>query len=192
MLIHLGDCSETFKEWNEESITNRLVLYTLSQLLMKKMLNKNITKIGRIAGQYAKPRSSPSEVVNGETMNSFFGDNVNKFQATKEGRIPDPKRMLEGYHWAITTYHSLKKIEEESLGEKLMQVLEDQFRDIDTINRESDTYFNFMNMLKDSIEDEEIIEDLFISHEGLLLEYESRMTRLYEAPEKEKKVSLSL
>jgi len=191
MLVHLGDCSETFKDCNEESITNRIVLYTLWQLLMKKLLNKPITKIGRIAGQYAKPRSSPTESLDGEIVNSYFGDNVNKFQASKTGRIPDPKRLLEGYHWSITTYHSIKKIEEEwNFDVTLSNILEAQLRDIETIDRESEEYLNFNTSIKEWFEENEIIEDMFISHEGLILDYESRFTRLLEAPDKDKKVNL--
>ena len=110
MLIHLGDCAETFKDCNETSILNRVVLFTLCQLMMKKMVNKDVVKIGRIAGQYAKPRSSPIEVINGETICSYYGDNINSFEATKEERTPDPQRLIKGYHWAIATHHTIKKL----------------------------------------------------------------------------------
>jgi 3-deoxy-7-phosphoheptulonate synthase len=158
---------------------------------MEKMLNKKVTKIGRIAGQYAKPRSSPTEVIDGFTINSYFGDNVNKFEPTKEGRIPDPKRLLKGYHWAVTTYHTLKlKEEEKDIHETLTQVLEQKYRDADTIDRESDEYINFITTLKECINDDKIIEDTFISHEGLILDYESQMTRLLEPSDIYKKVSV--
>ena len=167
------------------------MLYTLSQLLMENMLGKKVTKIGRIAGQYAKPRSNPTEIVDGETMNSFFGDNVNKFDPTKEGRIPDIKRLLQGYHWSVTTYHSLKQIEEDiDMYETLKHVLNQRLRESEKIDRDSDDYVNFANSLKDSLESESEIGDTFISHEGLLLNYESRLTRLLEPSESHKKVSI--
>ena len=62
------------------------------------MLDIPVIKIGRIAGQYAKPRSSPIEEVNGVKMTSFYGDNVNKFDPVLEDRIPNPERLIEGYN----------------------------------------------------------------------------------------------
>lgn len=154
------------------------------------MLGKKVTKIGRIAGQYAKPRSSPTEIVNGEVINSYFGDNVNEFTPTKEGRIPDPKKLLQGYHWAVATYHSLLQIEEESnLYDLISHNLEEKLRGIETIDRESEEYCSFINTVKDSIESDKVIEDIYISHEGLILDYETCMTRLEEAPEAFKKVT---
>ena len=189
IIVHLGDCSETFKDCNEESIKSRYALYTLCQVLMQKMLGLEVTKIGRIAGQYAKPRSSSVEETNGEVINSFFGDNVNQFEATKEGRKPDPKRLLQGYHWAVTTYHYLRMIEEEyDLYDTISHILEEKLRDISTIDKESEDYVKFINTLKDSLEDEKDIEDTYISHEGLILDYESNLTRQIDFQDMKKTV----
>lgn len=185
MLIHLGDWAETFKDCTEDSIRNRVVLYTLCSLIIKKVLKKDAVKIGRIAGQYAKPRSSPVEVVNGETISSYFGDNINSFGATKEERLPDPQKMLKGYYWAVATYHNIERLQECKNNEICEDVLEDQLREQTFMDNENPDYEDFLNTVRDCAEEISDIEDLFISHEGLLLDYESRMTRLSKISEEE-------
>lgn len=183
MLVHLGDCAETFKDCTEPSIRNRVVLFTLCQLIMKKLLKKDITKIGRIAGQYAKPRSWPTEVVNGETISSFFGDNVNSFEANKEDRKPDPERLIKGYHWAVTTYHAIRKLTKNTVSELAKDVVEEQLREQTKLDKEAPDYEDFINIVKDCAESDSEIENLHVSHEGLLLDYESRLTKLCKDPE---------
>lgn len=197
MLVHLGDCSETFEDCNEKSITNRYVLYTICQMMMSKMLSKKITKIGRIAGQYAKPRSSPTEIVNGEEINSYFGDNVNEFTADKKARDPDPARLIKGYHWAVTTYHTINQLEghtagrgmfsSEKVGDEspinniykaIRDVLENQIRAQGKLDKDAEDYEDFMDTIKECADLDTTFEDLYISHEGLLLDYESRQTKL--------------
>jgi 3-deoxy-7-phosphoheptulonate synthase len=174
MIVHLGDCSETFKDCNETSIKNRYVLFTLCQLMMSKILKKEVVKIGRIAGQYAKPRSNPMEIVNGEKINSFFGDNVNNFEATKEARVNDPEKLIKGYYKAFTTYHTLKKLSNKSFNLMAKDIVEAQFREQVNFNKEATDYEDFINSVKDCLEEDENIDELFVSHEALLLDYESR------------------
>ena len=178
MLIHLGDCAETFNDCNEASIKNRFVLFTLCQLMMNKILKKEIVKIGRIAGQYAKPRSSPIEVVNGETISSYFGDNINCFTATKEGRKPNPEKLIKGYHWAVTTYHTIEKLMNYKICEIAKDVLEDQLREQTNIDKEAAEFEDFISVIKECAEETFESDDLYVSHEGLLLDYESRLTKL--------------
>lgn len=149
MLVHLGDCAETFKDCNEASIRNRLILFTLCQLVMSKMTAKKVVKIGRIAGQYAKPRSSPVEEIDGETISSYFGDNINSFKATKEDRVPKPEKLIKGYHWAVTTYHTIKKLMENKVCDISKEVLEERLRDEINIDRESSDFDEFIEIIKD-------------------------------------------
>lgn len=183
LLVHLGDCAETFKDCNESSIRNRFVLFTLCQLMMAKMTSKKVIKLGRIAGQYAKPRSSPVEVVDGETISSYFGDNINSFNATKEDRIPKPEKLIKGYHWAVTTYHTIKKLMENKVWDISKEVLEERLREEIHIDRESPEYEEFLEIVKDWADQDTDIENLYTSHEGLLLDYESRLTKLCTVPE---------
>ena len=185
MLIHLGDCAEAFKDCTEASIKNRFVLFNLCSLIMKKILKKEVVKIGRIAGQYAKPRSSPVEIVNEEIMSSYFGDNINAFKATKEGRIPNPEKLIKGYHWAVTTYHTIEKLLNFKTWEISKDVLEDQLREQTNIDKDALEYEDFISIIKECSEDSSDIEDLYVSHEGLLLDYESRLTKLWRYSEDE-------
>lgn len=178
MMIHLGDCAETFKDCNESSIKNRYILFTLCQILMSKILNKKVIKIGRMAGQYAKPRSSPTQIVNGETINSFFGDNVNSIEATAEDRAPNPDKLMKGYYKSVTTYHTIKKLLNNDFYSIAPDVLESQFREQTNIDKEDSEYEDFLATVKDCLDDQVDTDDLYVSHEGLLLEYESKMTRL--------------
>lgn len=178
MFVQMGDCAEAFDDCNEEAIKSRFSLYSLCQMLMEKILNKPVTKIGRIAGQYAKPRSSPVEVFNGEEINSFFGDNVNEIKPSKEGRTPNPERLLEGYQWSVATYHTIKQVEEEyDVEEVILECLGKQLRKLTTVDEDSDQYRDIVSLLEEGFDSDKMIEDLFISHEGLLLDYESRLTR---------------
>lgn len=174
----MGDCAETFSDCNEKSIRNRYVLFTLCQLIMRKMLKKSVTKIGRIAGQYAKPRSSPTEVINGETIGSYFGDNVNEFKPTSEGRRPNPKKLIKGYHWAVTTYHAIESLMKKDTNEMSKEVLEEQLREQFNIDKEAPEYEDFINTIKECVDEVVDTEELYISHEGLLLDYESKLTKL--------------
>ena len=183
MLVHLGDCAETFKDCNEASIRNRFVLFTLCQLVMSKLTSKKVIKIGRIAGQYAKPRSGPVEEVDGVTISSYFGDNINSFKATKEDRAPKPEKLMKGYHWAVTTYHTIKKLMENKVCDISKEVLEERLRDEINIDRDSTDFDEFIEIIKDWADQESEIENLFTSHEGLLLDYESRLTKLCPVPE---------
>ncbi len=178
MLLHLGDCAETFKDCNEDSIKNRFVLFHLCSLIISKLLNKDAVKLGRIAGQYAKPRSSPVEVVNGETISSYFGDNINNFKATKEERKPDPQKLIKGYHWAVATYHTIEKLMEYKTFELCRDVLDDQLREQAVLDKEAPEYDEFIDLIKDCADEISEINDLYVSHEGLVLDYESRLTKL--------------
>jgi len=71
---------------------------------------KPVVRIGRIAGQYGKPRSKPTQIVEGVEMASFKGDNVNALEASKEARIPDPKRLLEGYFRSSATLNYIRAL----------------------------------------------------------------------------------
>jgi 3-deoxy-7-phosphoheptulonate synthase len=114
------------------------------------------------------------EIVNGEKINSFFGDNVNNFEATKEARVNDPEKLIKGYYKAFTTYHTLKKLSNKSFNLMAKDIVEAQFREQVNFNKEATDYEDFINSVKDCLEEDENIDELFVSHEALLLDYESR------------------
>jgi len=88
-------------------------LHILGSILETKM-SKQAIKIGRVCGQYGKPRSSPHEIIEGIEMHSYFGDNVNSFKAGPEGRIPKPNLLLEGFKKSQQSFDYLVSTREQS------------------------------------------------------------------------------
>ena len=92
-----GDCAESFAECNSDVITNRLKVLLQMSLALTHGLQKPVVRVGRFAGQYAKPRSSDLETRDGVTLPSYRGDLVNSVKFTPEARTPDPRRLLQGH-----------------------------------------------------------------------------------------------
>ena len=103
-----GDCAESFADCRAEIITNRLkVLLQMSLVLVHGMKTK-VTRLGRFAGQYAKPRSADTETRDGVTLTAYRGDLVNAPEFTPEARIPDPQRLLEGHMRSAMTINFVR------------------------------------------------------------------------------------
>lgn len=145
-ILQCGDCAEAFDQCREDVLS--AWTDTVSQMtgLLHSGLSQPVLKIGRIAGQYAKPRSSPDEVRNGISLPSYRGDIVNGHGFSVAERIPDPQRMLDAYHRAAVTLNALHACS--------------SFESTAT-----DTAF----------------EPFYVSHEALLLSYDSALTRLNPA-----------
>ena len=95
VMMVLGDCAESFDDCNQKSIARKYYFYELMARSLEKIMNKRIVKVGRIGGQYCKPRTSPYEMVEGKEVFSYKGDLINRFDANN--RTPDPKLLLTGY-----------------------------------------------------------------------------------------------
>lgn len=183
-ILQVGNCAESFSDCNGPKIHNFLRIFLQMSMVLEFKTNKNVIKIGRIAGQYAKPRSSNTEIHNGIELPSYRGDMINDFLPNLSSRIPDPKRLKEGYFRSVATlnlirafmqggYNDISNINdwESHFFSKEISNL-DQYR---KFAQEINYYFDkkpkdsFLNKSDDQI---------FISHEGLLLEYEDAFTRL--------------
>jgi len=92
-----GDCAESFAECNSEVITNRLKVLLQMSLTLTHGLQKPVVRVGRFAGQYAKPRSSDVETRDGQTLPSYRGDLVNSVKFSPEARQPDPQRLIQAH-----------------------------------------------------------------------------------------------
>ncbi|PIG82369.1 phospho-2-dehydro-3-deoxyheptonate aldolase [Aspergillus arachidicola] len=103
-----GDCAELFDYCNQDMIEAKVKLLLQMSLVLIWGANKPVVRIARIAGQFAKPRSSPMEVVNGVEMPSFRGDNINGFEATLESRTPDPSRLVSAYFHSAATLNYMR------------------------------------------------------------------------------------
>jgi len=146
---------------------------------------KPLTRVGRIAGQYAKPRSSQEESRDGITLHSYRGDLINRFPFTEEDRTPNPWRMLRGYERSALTLNFIRSLVEGGFADfRHPEFLELQF--IGSGGPQSDRYQQTLDKVTDSIRFMESLTgsnmtelsrvEFFTSHEGLLLDYEQAHT----------------
>src|SRR4051812_7218826 len=107
-LLHAGDCAESFAEFSADNIRDKLKVILQMSVALTYSSGVPTVKIGRIAGQFAKPRSSPMEQRGGVELPSFRGDMVNDFAFDAIARAPDPYRMVRGYHQSAATLNLLR------------------------------------------------------------------------------------
>ncbi|TEB37752.1 DAHP synthetase [Coprinellus micaceus] len=196
-LLHAGDCAESFDACTHENITNKIGLILSFSLILIWGARMPVVRVGRIAGQYAKPRSSGTEVVDGKTVLSFRGDNVNGLDPND--RVPDPERLLSAYFHSTTTLNyirglltsgfaslhhprdwSLNHVRSEVLRsefEKIVDGLSDALDFAKTIGVESDRPYE-MGGGRGTLGE----VDFYTSHEGLMLPYEEALTRELPVP----------
>ena len=105
-----GDCAESFAECTSENIVAKLKILLQMSLVLLHGLKKPVVRIGRMAGQYAKPRSADTETRDGVSLPSFRGDLVNRSPFTPEDRIPDPQLILRGYERAALTLNFVRSL----------------------------------------------------------------------------------
>lgn len=173
-LLQGGDCVESFENFNFLDIRNMFKILLQMSMILTFSGNFPVIKVGRIAGQFAKPRSSEFEEYQGEILPSFRGDIINGFGFSKNERIPDPDRILKAYYQSLTTLKLIRSCSKEKLLD-LNGVLE--FIEKNNLNNE---YINekdsqFLSAQKNY---ETIIDAFYTSHEALLLPYEEALTRV--------------
>ena len=102
------DCAESFKEFSANNIRDTFRVILQMSAVITSELKVPVIKLGRIAGQFAKPRSSDTETINGTTLNSYYGDSINGMEFTKESREPNPERLLHAYSQSASTLNLLR------------------------------------------------------------------------------------
>ncbi|MCD7896541.1 MAG: 3-deoxy-7-phosphoheptulonate synthase [Planctomycetaceae bacterium] len=107
-LLQGGDCAENFEEFNTKYIRDTFRVLLQMSLILTFVGEKPVVKVGRVAGQYAKPRSAATEIVDGQEILTYRGDMINRPEATPEGRRPDPERMLQAYFHSAATLNLLR------------------------------------------------------------------------------------
>ena len=107
-LLHGGDCAESFSEFNADNIESTFKVTLQMAIILTAGINVPITKMGRIAGQFAKPRTNPNETVDGLELPSYRGDIINDIAFDGKLRQPDPNRMLKAYSQSASTIALLK------------------------------------------------------------------------------------
>ncbi|KAK2745856.1 hypothetical protein FQN57_003469 [Myotisia sp. PD_48] len=185
-----GDCAELFDYCNQEMIEAKIKLILQMSLVLIWGANKPVIRIARLAGQFAKPRSSATETINGVTMPSFRGDNVNGFEATPESRKPDPSRLVSAYFHSAATLNYLRASLTSgladlhspldwNLGHVITPSIKQKYERIVAQVTDSLRFMKTVGLDRDrGIE----TADIYTSHEGLMLEYEQSLTRVTRRP----------
>jgi 3-deoxy-7-phosphoheptulonate synthase len=185
-LLQAGDCAESFHDFNADSIRDKLRVILQMAVVLTYGAGVPVVKLGRIAGQFAKPRSSPTETVDGLTLPSFRGHVVNDDAPTLQARTPDPGRLLTAYHQSASTLNLLRAFTKGGFAD-LSQVhhWNQQFvadspggRDYDAVAGEIDRALRFMRACGVDLSGVALHQvDFWTSHEALILGYEEAMTR---------------
>lgn len=187
-----GDCAETFNECTSENIVAKLKILLQMSLVMIYGMKKPVVRIGRMAGQYAKPRSADTETRDGVTLPSFRGDNINRSGFTSEDRQPDPQLILRGYERASLTLNFVRSLIDGGFAD----LHHPEYWDLDWVGHSSaaNEYRNITSSISDSLDFLETASgrhfhqsqraDIFASHEGLHLHYEQAQTRYLDRRER--------
>ena len=186
-LLQGGDCAESFANYRADNIKNMFKVILQMSAVLTFAGSFPIVKVGRIAGQFAKPRSSDFEEINGVKLPSYRGDIVNDLEFTKEAREPKPEKLIQAYYQSATTLNLLRafargglanlhEIHKWNLGFAKAAEIETKFSNlVSEITRALD----FMEACGIDPEAQAINETRFYtSHEALLLPYEEALTRI--------------
>lgn len=186
-LLQGGDCAESFAEFSADNIRDTFKVMLQMAMVLTYGAKVPVVKVGRMAGQFAKPRSAPTEVKDGVELPSYRGDIINELDFTPEARIPAPEKMLQAYTQAAASLNLLRafskggfadvhRVHSWTLGFAQGEGAE-KYRDI--ANRIQDT-IDFMAAagMTAATNSELGTVDFYTSHEALLLEYEEALTRV--------------
>ena len=184
-LLQGGDCAESFDDCAPGSIATKFKILLQMSLLLVHATRTPVVRVGRIAGQYAKPRSKPTEERDGQVLPSYRGDLVNRSPFTPEDRIPDPTLLLRGYERAALTLNFVRALADSGFADLHHPETWDVSFAQGSIHHEE--YGRIAQSIKDSISFMEAVTgadhqrlrrvDLYTSHEALSLEYEQAQTR---------------
>jgi 3-deoxy-7-phosphoheptulonate synthase len=183
-----GDCAETFDECTSENIVAKLKILLQMSLVMIYGLKKPVVRVGRMAGQYAKPRSADTETRDGQTLPSFRGDLINRSGFTADERIPDPQMILRGYERSALTLNFVRSLIDGGFAD----LHHPEYWDLDWVGHSpaASEYRNIVSSISDSLDFLETVSgrqfhrtqraDIYAAHEGLHLHYEQAQTRFLE------------
>jgi 3-deoxy-7-phosphoheptulonate synthase len=186
-LVQAGDCAESFDEFSADAIRDKLKVILQMAIVLTYGSGVPVLKVGRIAGQFAKPRSSPTEMVGGLELPSFRGHIVNDDAPTLEARVPDPSRLVAAYHQSASTLNLLRAFTKGGFADlSQIHVWNQQFvasstegRRYEAIASEIDRAMRFMKACGIDLAAEARLQqvEFYTSHEALLLGYEEALTR---------------
>ncbi len=183
-LLQGGDCAETFAEANADRIRNKIKTMLQMAVVLTYGASMPVVKLGRMAGQYSKPRSKPNEVRDGVELPAYRGDAINGFPFTLADRTPDPRRLLRAYHTSSATlnlvrafskggFADLRHVHEWNRG----FVANHANARYEAMARDIDRAMRFMAACGGDFDALRTV-DFYSSHEALLLDYERPLTRI--------------
>ena len=183
-LLQGGDCAETFAGATADQIRNRVKTILQMAVVLTYGASMPIIKMGRMAGQFAKPRSSEEETRDGQTLPAYRGDIVNGYDFTVESRTPDPWRMLQGYHTAASTLNLIRAFTQGGFADlRMVHSWNKGFAEnpanirYERLAKEIDRAIKFMEAAGADFDELKRVE-FYASHEGLLMDYERPLTRI--------------
>jgi 3-deoxy-7-phosphoheptulonate synthase len=186
-LLQAGDCAESFHDFSKQfSIRDKLKILLQMSVVMIYGSALPLVKVGRIAGQFAKARSEPTERVGDVDLPSFFGHMVNDDSPTVEARTPDPERMIRAYYQSAATLNLLRAFTKGGFADMAqVHMWNQEFvaaspegQHYEVIASEIDRALSFMRACGINVESRQLHEvDVWTSHEGLVLDYEEGLTR---------------
>jgi 3-deoxy-7-phosphoheptulonate synthase len=186
-ILQGGDCAESFNECTSEMIVNKLKVLLQMSLVLTVGIKRPIVRIGRMAGQYAKPRSDDFETIDGVTLPSYRGDIINKIDFNELSRRPDPYLMIRGYEKAALVMNFVRALTEGGFAD--LHHPENWNLDFVKSSTMAAEYNRIVQSVSDSLEFFESIStdssnvhrvSFFASHEGLHLPYEEAQTRFLQ------------
>ena len=187
-LLQGGDCAESFTNFNANNIRDMFKVLLQMAIVLTFAGGYPVVKVGRVAGQFAKPRSSDFEEVNGVKLPSYRGDIINGFEFDEKARVPDPKRMIEAYYQSASTMNLLRAfsrggladlhqvhkwnlgfVKKPEIGEKYAKLADELTKTL-----------SFMAACGSTSANTPVINQtaVYTSHEALLLPYEEALTRV--------------
>ena len=184
-LLQGGDCAETFDGVTADNVRNKLRVLLQMAVVLTYAASVPVVKLGRLAGQYAKPRSSDTETRGELTLPAYRGDAVNGFDFTLESRVPDPQRLVEVYHCSASTLNLVRAFVTGGYADlRQVHTWNTDFvrsspvgRRYEQLASEIDRALTFMKAIG-ADPDEFHRVDFHSSHEALILEYEHALTRI--------------
>ena len=186
-LLQAGDCAESFREFSADAIRDKLKVILQMAVTLAYAAGVPVVKVGRIAGQFAKPRSSPTERVGGVVLEAFRGHMVNDEAFDAAARRPDPSRLVAAYHQAAATLNLLRSFTKGGFADlSHVHRWNQQFvatsregRRYERIAKEIDRALRFMAACGIDLDAEVALHqtDFWTSHEALILPYEEALTR---------------
>ena len=187
-LMQGGDCAESFREFHPDNLRDMFRVMMQMAVVLTYGGGKPVVKVGRIAGQFAKPRSSATETRDGMTLPSYRGDNINGMEFSPQARTPDPERLLKAYGQAASTLNLLRAFS--TGGYANLNNIHKWTLGFVSDSPQSQKYSELCDKISDSMDfmaacgvtpestPQMASTEYYTSHEGLLLGYEQAMTRI--------------